>query len=124
MMVGSDCKRILLLRRLTNTEATRERSSGLPVSFSTIEASVTSCSCVLTGRSAMRCSQISCTKWRCACCMRWMICARHAAGEFVGFRQQRALVRDFLDLAGERVVLQKLGDDLLGGQPLGDRQRV
>src|SRR5665647_773392 len=76
MMVGSDCKRILLLRRLTNTEATRERSSGLPVSFSTIEASVTSCSGVLTGRSAMRCSQISCTKWRCACCMRWMICAQ------------------------------------------------
>jgi len=51
--------------------------------------------------------------------MRWMICARHAAGEFVGLRQQRALARDFLDLAGQRVVLQQLGDDLLGGQPSG-----
>src|SRR5450631_1919967 len=50
--------------------------------------------------------------------------ARHAAGEFVGFRQQRTLARDFLDLAGERVVLQKPGDDLLGGEPFGDRHGV
>ena len=50
--------------------------------------------------------------------------ARHAAGEFVGLRQQRAFARDFLDLAGQRVVLQKPGDDLLGGQPLGDGERV
>ena len=50
--------------------------------------------------------------------------ARHAAGEFVGLRQQRALARDFLDLAGEHVVLQQAGDDLLGGQPFGDGERV
>jgi len=50
--------------------------------------------------------------------------ARHAAGEFIGFRQQRALARDFLDLSGERVGLQKLGDDLFGGQSLGDGQRM
>ena len=57
--------------------------------------------------------------------MRWMICARAMPRvNFVGFRQQRALVRDFLDLAGERIVLQKLGNDLLGGQPFRDRQRV
>ena len=76
MMVGSDCSLIFCRSRLTNTAATRVRSSGLPVSFSMIEASVTSCSGVLIGRSELRRSQISCTTRCCACCMRWIICSR------------------------------------------------
>ena len=76
MMVGSDCSFIFCFSRLTNTAATRLRSSGLPVSFSTIEASVTSCSGVLTGRSGLRRSQISASTRFCACCMRWITCSR------------------------------------------------
>ena len=41
MMVGSDCSRMPFFSRLMKTAATRERSSARPVSFSTIEASVT-----------------------------------------------------------------------------------
>ena len=41
-MVGSDCSGMLRVSRLTNTPATRGRSSALPVSFSTMEASVNS----------------------------------------------------------------------------------
>jgi len=44
---------------LTNTAATRGALVGLAVSFSTIEASVTSCSGVLIGMSGLRRSQIS-----------------------------------------------------------------
>src|SRR3974390_906653 len=50
--------------------------------------------------------------------------ARHTAGKFVGLRQQRALARNFLDLARELVVLQETSDDLLGRQPLRDGHGV
>ena len=50
--------------------------------------------------------------------------ARHAASESVGFRQQRALARDFLDLPGEHFVLQQARNDLLGGQTLRDGEGV
>ena len=75
-MVGSDCSFIFCRSRLTNTEATRLRSSDLPVSFSTIDASVTSCSGVLIGRSGVRRSQISASARLCACCMRAITCSR------------------------------------------------
>ena len=43
--------------RLTNTAATRSRSSLRPVSFSTIEASTMASSSDLKGRSFLRCAQ-------------------------------------------------------------------
>ena len=76
MMVGSDCSLMRWRSLLENTAATRERSSGLPVSFSTIEASVTSASGVFTEMSGLRRSQISCSTRRCVCCMRWIACSR------------------------------------------------
>ena len=57
-------------RRLTNTPATRGRSSALPVSFSTIEASVTISPGDLIGRSGARRFQISSTAFACAFAMR------------------------------------------------------
>ena len=50
--------------------------------------------------------------------------ARDAAGEVVGVGQQRALARDFLDVAGQDVVLQEPRDDLLGGQTLRNGELV
>ncbi len=44
MTVGSVCSFILRRRRLWKTQEMRGRSTGWPVSFSTIEASVTACS--------------------------------------------------------------------------------
>jgi hypothetical protein len=70
MMVGSDCSLIFWRRRFANTAATRLRSSALPVSFSTMEASVTSCSGERTGTSGLRRDQISASTRFCACCMR------------------------------------------------------
>ncbi len=43
--VGSACSGIPFLRRLCKTHEIRGRSDGLPVSFSTMDASVTSCTC-------------------------------------------------------------------------------
>ena len=50
--------------------------------------------------------------------------ACHSAGKSVRFRQQRTLARDFLDLAGKCVVLQKARDDLLGSHTLGHRESM
>ena len=58
MMVGSDCSRMPLFSRLMKTAATRERSSLRPVSFSTIEASVTNSSTSAIGRSGARRAQM------------------------------------------------------------------
>ena len=125
MIVGSDCSFIFWRSRLTNTAATRVRSSGLPVSFSMIEASTTSCSGDLIGRSGARRSQISCSCARCACCMRWIICSRVVPrGEPVGLRQQRALARNFADVAGEHIVFQQPLHGLVRGQTLGDGESV
>jgi hypothetical protein len=44
--------------------------------------------------------------------------ARGAAGEQVGFRQQRALARDVADVAGENVAFQQTLHDLARSQPL------
>ena len=46
--------------------------------------------------------------------------ARHAASEIVGIGQQAAFARDFLDVAGQYVVVQQARDDLLGGQTFRD----
>ena len=86
---------------------------------------MTSCSGVLTGRSgvAVLPDLLQQMPVRLLHALDDLL-ARHAAGKFVGLRQQRALARDFLDLAGQRVVLQKPGDDLFGGQPFGNGQRM
>ena len=47
-----------------------------------------------------------------------------AALELVGFRQQRALARDFADIAGQRRVVAQFFDDLPAGEALGNGQRV
>src|SRR5712671_3851708 len=75
-MVGSDCSFIFCFSRLANTAATRVRSSGLPVSFSMMDARTTSWSGVLSGRSGLRRSHTSRTSLSCACRMRWIICSR------------------------------------------------
>ncbi len=125
MMVGSDCSRILRLSRLTNTAATRVRSSARPVSFSTIEASVTSSCGDFSGRSGSRCAQISCSVLLSSLLHALDdLLARRAAGELVGLRQQRALARDLLDRAGERVAVLQPRHDLLGGQSLRDGDRM
>ena len=105
-MVGSDCSRIFRLQPVDEHRGDARALSGLPVSFSTIEASVTSSSGVLTGRSGVRRSQISCST-RALRLLHALdhLLARRAAREPVGLRQQRALARDFLDVAGEGVVL-------------------
>ena len=64
--------------RLMNTAATRGRSSAVPVSFSTIEASVTNSSGVSIGRSGARRAQISSTARVCARCIWSSICWRVA----------------------------------------------
>lgn len=46
------------------------------------------------------------------------------AGEAVGFRQQRPLRRDLVDLPGQHDVCLQAVDDLLGGQPFRDGDRV
>src|SRR5512139_45287 len=50
--------------------------------------------------------------------------ARHSAREPVGFRQQRPLTRNLLDLPGERGVLQESSHNLLRGQTLGNSEGV
>ena len=77
-MVGSDCSFIRFCRRLTNTPATRGRSSARPVSFSTIEASVTISAGVFTGTSALRRCQIWFSTSRCLARIRLRICWRVA----------------------------------------------
>ena len=111
--------------RLTNTAATRERSSGRPVSFSTIEASVTSASGVLTGTSgaAPLPDLLQHAAMRLLHALDRLL-ARRAAREIVGLRQQRAFLRDLADIAGEEIDLGEPRDDLLGGQPFGNREGV
>ena len=68
----------------------------------------------------MRRSQISCNSRRCACCMRWITCSRGVPRvNLIGLRQQRALARHLLDVAGEDVGCPAGAHDLLGGQPSG-----
>ena len=50
--------------------------------------------------------------------------ARRSAREAVAFRQQRALARNVLDIAGEDLALQETAHDLLRGQSLGKRDGV
>src|SRR3984957_4705123 len=117
MMVGSDCSFIFCFSRLTNTAATRVRSSGLPVSFSMIEARMTSCSGVFSGSSGLRCSQTSLRSRCCAACMRWITCSR-------GPRQQAAFTRNSADIAAEHVAIQQKLHGLLGGEAFRHRDRV
>ena len=124
-MVGSDCSFIFCRSRLTNTAATRVRSSGLPVSFSMIEASITSCSGVLIGRSdaAAVPDLLHRARLRLLHALDHLL-ARGAAREPVGLRQQRAFARDVADVAGQHVVLEQPLHDLVGGQALGDGEGV
>jgi hypothetical protein len=75
-MVGSDCSFMRLASRLWNTPATRGRSSPLPVSFSTMEARITSSCGVLIGMSGERLDQTALSTSRCAPCMRLTSCWR------------------------------------------------
>ena len=123
MMVGSDCSRIFCFSRLTKTAATRVRSSGFPVSFSTSEARTTSCSGVLIGRSG----ESAIPDFLEHALLRLLhaldhLLAGHAAIEIVGIGQQAAFARDFLDVAGQYVIVQQARDDLLRGQSLRNRE--
>ena len=69
-MVGSESSRMCFSSRLMNTPATRGRSSGLPVSFSTIEARVTISHGDLIGKSSERLFHISSTVLACIFAMR------------------------------------------------------
>ena len=111
--------------RLMKTLATRGRSSDLPVSFSTIEASVTISPGDLSGRSASRFGpdrgdRLGHRRRH----VREQRVAGIAALEHVGVGQQRALARRLLDVADQQVALVQALDDLLAGQPLRDRQLV
>ena len=50
--------------------------------------------------------------------------AAGAALEFIGFRQQRTFTRNFMDVAGQNLVIAQTLDDLLAGQPFRDRDHV
>src|SRR6202171_4314233 len=115
MIVGSYCSRILCFSRLMKTAATRVRSSGLAVSFSINDARMTTCSGVLSGRSGECRSQPLLRRLHALN----DLLAADAARVIIGVGQQAALARDFLDVAGEDVVLQQSCDDLLGGQTFG-----
>ncbi len=125
MTVGSVCSRIFCLRRLANTAATRVRSSGLPVSFSTMEARMTSCSGVRSGRSRARRSQTSFTN-----CLLSLLhpldrqLAGIAAPEIVAVRQQAAFARHVLDGAGQDRAVEQARHDLLGRQALRNGDEV
>ena len=121
-MVGSDCSFIFCRSRLTNTAATRLRSSALPVSFSTIEASVTSCSGDLDRN--IRIAALPDFRQHALLGLLHALdhlLARGAARKFVGFRQQGAFARYFADGARKDIVVGKPADDLFGGQPFGNR---
>ena len=125
MMVGSDCSFMRWRMRFANTAATRERSSARPVSFSTIEASVTSASGDLHRHLAV--APVPDLLQHAAVRLLHALdrlLARRAAREVVGVRQQRPLFGDFADIAGEEIDLGEPRDDLLGGEPLGDREGV
>src|SRR5437868_8294820 len=98
MIVGSDCSFIFCRSRLTNTAATRVRSSGLPVSFSMIDASVTSCSGVLIGRSEVPIPDLLDRALLGLPHALDHLLARGAEGEPIGLRQQGALARNVPDV--------------------------
>ena len=75
-MVGSDWSFMRFMRRLMKTPATRVRSSARPVSFSTMEARMTSSCGDLIGSSGERRCQIWSSAWRWAACMVLTICWR------------------------------------------------
>ena len=85
-----------------NTPATRVRSSARPVSFSTIEARITS-SC---GRLDRQIGRAALPDLAQSLALRRLhgvddLLARHAALELVGVGQQRAFARRLVDVAGE-----------------------
>src|SRR4029453_19241928 len=118
-MVGSDCSFIFCLSRLTNTAATRVRSSARLVSFSMMEARMMSCSGVLTGRSGTRPSPPSPPQpiLRLPHPLDNLL-AREAAIEMIAVGQQGALAGNLPDVAGQDLVFEQARHDLLGGQPL------
>ena len=102
-----------LRSRLKKTRGDRGRSSGLPVSFSTIEASVTISKGEASGRSDARPSPDRIDQLLLvALHFLQKLVAPVAAMELVGLRQQRAFARNFADVAGQEVVLAQALDDL------------
>ena len=117
-MVGSDCRRMLALSRLTNTAATRSRSSLRPVSFSTIEASTMASSSDLKGRSFLRCAQAFGRLARFGLHAIEDRLALRAAIDHEGLGQQRSFRRHGRDLTGEVGVRLQPLDDLVAGEAL------
>lgn len=76
VMVGSDCSFMPWRSRLMNTAAMRGRSSGLAVSFSTIEAMTTACSGCSKGRPGWRWAQSCSSRASRSFIMRWSTAAR------------------------------------------------
>ena len=108
------------------TEATRERSSLRPVSFSTIEASVTNSSSVEIGRSGWRRSQMSSTSFFWSATILSMICWRVAprVKRIVSVARLPSAGMRRRHVAGQRFVLGDALERLLDGQSLGNGQRI
>ena len=108
-----------------NTAATRVRSSARPVSFSTMEARITSSCGVFTGRSR-RAALPDLVQGLAMGRLHGVddLLPGHAALELVGVRQQRPFARGLVDVAGEDIVLVEAGDDLVARQAFRNRDRV
>ena len=116
-MVGSDCSRIFCFSRLTNTAATRRallRLSGLLLDQRGENDE-------LFRRLDRQIGRMTVPDFLEHALLRLLhaldhLLARHAAVEIVGVGQQAAFARNFLDVAGQDVVVQQARDDLLGSQ--------